>query len=387
MEGQTFQNIPMLHEHQMFIGLAGLVMVIWGALRSRRHHAPEIARLLWVPLVGIMLVTLNSDGVSLWRIFSDLPLSSAIRAMTRIDLVLLFFAAGLIAVLVQQALEKGMIAHAALAVGGVLLAVEATQVRTSTTSVATIRQAVELDVTSARQGLSDDSIIFIAQSHNADVVGEQPWFAMEIRAMWVGSVLGLPVINGYSGKVPENYSLTFGETCSEAGRRLASAYRLWPELVSREGSLGDMLGRVHLVGFHASCDLEAIAHAARSIPRNDPLPRVAAAQISLRMAAQETDALIIEILNSGSSDLVPESLGPDDVNLAFRWQGAKKEGGDGYTRVPILGTVPAGGSLQMRLPITVEDRMQNKILEISLVQEGQFWFHDVGMARLEVKGP
>ena len=265
MEGNVFANIPMLHEHQMFIGIAGLVMVIWGAIKSSRHDAPEIARLLWVPLVGIMVVTLNTDGVSLWVIFADLPLASAIRAMTRIDLVMLFFAAGLIAVLAQQALQKGVLARAVLAVGAVLLTVEATQLRTLTTSVASIRQALVLDVASAQQGLPDDAVLFIAQSHNNDVVGPQPWFAMEIRAMWAGAVLGVPVLNGYSGKIPEGYNVTFGDRCDEAGRRLGFAYQLWPELNDRYGPMSDMIARVHIVGFDTGCDLDQVVRAALQV--------------------------------------------------------------------------------------------------------------------------
>lgn len=265
MEGRVFENIPMLHEHQMFIGIVGLVMVIWGAIKSSRHHAPEIARLLWVPLVAIMVVTLNSDGVSLWAIFADLPLASAIRAMTRIDLVMVFFAAGLIAVLAQQALQQGVLARAALAVAAVLLMVEATQLRTNTTSVVSIRQTLEFDIVSAAQNMPDDAVLFIAQSHNNDVVGPQPWYAMEIRAMWVGAVLGVPVLNGYSGKSPDGYNVTFADDCDEAGRRIGLAYHLWPELNVRYVAMSDMIARVHLVGFDMGCDIDEVIRAAGEV--------------------------------------------------------------------------------------------------------------------------
>ena len=386
MEGQVFENIPMLHEHQMFIGLTGLVMAIWGALISHRHEHAEIARLLWVPLVAIILVTLNSDGVSLWRIFSDLPLASAIRAMTRIDLVLLFFASGLIAVLVQQATRKGRIARGGLAVASIFLVIEATDLRTPTSSVASIRQMVNADVASASEGLTDGSLLFISQTHNDHIIGEQPWYAMEIRAMWVGSILGLPVINGYSGNSPKGYNVLFGEACGEAGKRLALGYQLWPDLTSRVGPLEDVLSHVHLVAFPDDCDLERVALGARSLPRISPLPEIIAENIELKLVDREPDYLVIEIANNGPEDLVPESRGSDDVYLAFRLRKADADNGDGYTRFPVPVMVQSNSSLRVRVPVSAKS-MQQSELEFSLVQEGQFWFHDVGMETLTVVRP
>lgn len=385
MDGQVFENIPMLHEHQMFIGLTGLVMAIWGAFISHRHEHAEIARLLWVPLVAIILVTLNSDGVSLWRIFSDLPLASAIRAMTRIDLVLLFFASGLIAVLVQQATRKGLISRGGIAVASIFLVIEATDLRTTTSSVASIRQMVTADVASASEGLTDGSLLFISQKHNDHIIGEQPWYAMEVRAMWVGLILGLPVINGYSGKSPQGYNAVFGEACGEAGKRLALGYQLWPDLSFRLGPLEDALSRVHLVAFPDDCDLERVALGARSLPRTSPLPETIAANIELRLDDREPDYLVIEIVNTGSEDLVSESQGPDDVYLAFRLRRTNINDGDGYMRIPVPIVVQSNNSLRVRVP--VNESMRESDLEFSLVQEGQFWFHDVGMKTLKVGRP
>jgi hypothetical protein len=387
MDGQIFEDIPILGEHQMFIGIAGLVMATWGAFISHQHKHAELARLLWVSPLGVILVTLNHDNMSLWVIFSDLPLASAIRAVTRIDLVLLFFVSGLIAVLAQQAQGKGLAARGLLAIGIIVAGVEATKLRTNTTSVVSIQDTINADVASARESMTDGAFLFISQNHNDDVVGEQPFYAMELRAMWVGSILGVPVINGYSGNIPTGYDFWFGQDCSEAGRRLALAYQSWPELTSRVGTLEEMLKRVHLVGFPDSCGAEQVILGSRSLPRTEPLPVSVADDIVLRVAFREASFLFVEIVNNSGNDFVPASRGKDDVNLAFRWRGTIVETGDGYTRIPLPLVVPAHGSVEIQVPLIAPNLDGSRVIEVSLVQEGQFWFHEVGMPLLEVEFP
>lgn len=377
--GWVFDQIPVRHEHQMFVGIGALGLIAIGVVASKRHPETETARILWVGLLGIVIVTLNSDGVSLWIIFSDLPLASAIRAMTRIDLVMLFFAAGLIAVAVDQALKSGLLLRVAVGVLALVVAVESAMLRTTTMAVSSIRETATVDLESIIGQLPDDAILFFAQSYNTALIPQQPWFAMEIRAMWTGLALGYPVLNGYSGKLPPGSRAEFGDDCSEAGTRLRAAYRSWPVLEQTYGPMEQMIERLHLVGFPEDCTLEDVAISARTEVRNAPLPRDIAATIRLRLVESELDSLVVEIVNSGSVDLVPRSFGPDVVNIAWRWPDIRE---NGFSRGPPLEPIWAGEGMQFRLPISQAERAKFGALEISLVQEGQFWFHDVGMEPL-----
>lgn len=382
-----FQALPMRHEHQMFIGAAGLVMAIWGALLARRHADQDAARLLWVTLVALILVTLSVAGISIWVLFAHLPLASAIRAMTRIDLVMLFFAAGLIAVLVDQALRRGWLARAALMSGCAGLAVEAYFISPPMTPVDVLEAAVTADLSAAEAPLSENAILFVSQTHNAEKVGGMPWFAMEIRAMWMGSALGAPVINGYSGKFPEGSNPQFGEDCSEAGRRLSFAYHSWPELETQLGSLEEVADRVVLFGFPEDCGLAQVKAAALSPRRSAPLPSSMAPQIALRFVSQDVETLTLEIANLGDEDLVPESFSNDDVKLSWRWTDAAGTGSAWAKRSQLRQVIPAQAGVTVTLPVRRQDWGSQGALEVSLVQEGVFWFHDHGMRVLQIPDP
>jgi hypothetical protein len=382
--GWLFDRIPMRHEHQMFVGIGALTLILFGALRARNHAFPEIARMLWVTLAGLVLVTLNSDGVSLWIIFSDLPLASAIRAMTRIDLVMLFFGAGLIAVAVDQALKSGKVAKGLLGIALLIVAAESTMLRTRTMTAASIRETAAVDLASVGEDVAPDALLFLSQTNNSDVIAQQPWFAMEVRAMWAGLHAGFPVINGYSGNVPPGARPDFGIQCQEAGARLRAAYVMWPELTKIHGPLESMIERVHLIGFPEDCTLAEVRAAALSNVRLAPLPPEIAQGIILRTLRQDADSLIVELSNTSTTDLIIRSTGVDTVNIAWRWPDLPDGSGDGFLRATIYEDIPAGQSRQIRLPITEAERQANGRAQISVVQEGQFWFHDRGMALIDV---
>lgn len=383
--GWLFDQIPMRHEHQMFIGLGALILAGMGALIARRHPT-DSTRILWVALLGIVVVTLNSDGVSLWILFSELPLASAIRAMTRIDLVMLFFAAGLIAVAVDHAMRSGALMRLLVGVLVVVVGIESALLRTSTMPADWVRQIMAADL-AAIEGIDQDALLFIAQTHNAHVIPQQPWFAMEVRAMWAGLQSGHAVMNGYSGNFPAGHRPEFGEDCREAGHRLREAYQSWPALATTHGPLEQMIERVHLVGFPPSCTLDDVAEAARTLSRRAPLPRAMARDIALRVLSQDEGGVLVEIVNRSALDLIPRSSGRDMVHIAWRWSAPAGAQGDGFQRGPQFDPIPAGASGQIRLPIPMAERAAQGSVDISLVQEGQFWFHDEGMALLSLPPP
>ena len=73
----------------MFVGLVPLVLGILGYVWGRQRLQDGVVQLMAASLVGAVLLTLHV-GMSAWQPLASLPLASAIRAVSRIELVLLF---------------------------------------------------------------------------------------------------------------------------------------------------------------------------------------------------------------------------------------------------------------------------------------------------------
>ena len=119
-----FAGLPMRHEHQMFFGAVPILLAFVGVDAGWRHRDSSPLVLVGGALVVLAVLTLYVGGFSLWYVFARLPLASAIRAMTRIDLVLLFPIAFLGAVAIDQLSIRGAWGYALVVVGFVLFMVE-----------------------------------------------------------------------------------------------------------------------------------------------------------------------------------------------------------------------------------------------------------------------
>ncbi len=87
-----FAAIPMRHEHQMFMGAVPLILAFSGLLLAFRSKGAERTAFIVLAggLIGAVILTLHVGGYSLWYLVHKAPLASAIRAMSRLDQMLLF---------------------------------------------------------------------------------------------------------------------------------------------------------------------------------------------------------------------------------------------------------------------------------------------------------
>jgi hypothetical protein len=92
---KSLPAVPMAHEHQMFIGVISFILFfygLWARIFRDKNGNPFFYGMLF-PMVTCILMTLSINGFSFWYAVHGLPLFSAIRAITRIDQILLFPAA------------------------------------------------------------------------------------------------------------------------------------------------------------------------------------------------------------------------------------------------------------------------------------------------------
>lgn len=209
-------NLPVRHEHQIFIGLVPLTLSVAGILVGARSKDRFIISVLLFSLIIAILLTITAGGYSFWYIFHWMPIVSAIRVVTRIVLVFLFpiaFFAGIF--LDQIAKSKTLISKVIIFFSIALFLLEASLIDISRSEKSEWRDRITKAIQDLPADLNGKQVIFSAQKDDL-------FYIWELDAMWVASSLGLQTLNGYSGNFPPGYRIIYGDDCSELPRRIVS---------------------------------------------------------------------------------------------------------------------------------------------------------------------
>lgn len=208
-----FVGLPARHEHQMFMGLAPIGLAIMGLILGSTRQYGEIFSLMSGTLFFLILTTLYIGGFSVWYFVHGMPLASAIRAVSRIDQVLLFPIGYLSVVAVDELGRRRAWCTKHIAIAFVPIAIfEFAMTKMGTSTKISWIDRTEAVNSIVPKGLDKDSILFFAQRAG-------PPFADELDAMWVAIARGMKTMNGYSGLYPPGYSYEYGQDCAEIGRR------------------------------------------------------------------------------------------------------------------------------------------------------------------------
>ena len=241
---KAYSDLPMRHEHQMFIGIIPLALAVSGLLIGSRLKNGQTHTLMSGALVISVLMTLYVAGFSLWYFVHKLPLASAIRAMTRLDQAILFPVAYFVVVFTDEIRSRfvwGSKAILVIITPLVIFEAGLTSIPTSTKESWRNRYS-DLNAIAA-SALSDklpnDPILFFAQRAG-------PFYADELDAMWVSLKYGGKTLNGYSGSFPPGFNHAHGSDCAELPRRViaylnfidAKNLDVYRELMSRTVPVG-----------------------------------------------------------------------------------------------------------------------------------------------------
>ena len=377
---KIFAEIPMRHEHQIFIGLVPLLLAVAGLLvGSSKRNGPAFP-LLSGSLLSLMVVTLHLGGASLWYFFAKLPLASAIRAMVRIELVFLFPAAYLAALAVDYLTARSSVwSRICLFLAIPALILECAATRMSMSEKAAWRERDSLVESVFPKDLPPNPIVFFAQP-NAD------WITSELDFMWAALRHGVRTMNGYSGLGPPSYSMRYGSDCSEVPRR-AFSYLSFSGRSGDPQAYVDLMKRIVPVGF-VGCEKEWLEKPPLSI--ND---RTYSAEeireISYRYLGRKREAgqwvVDVGILNGGNRPIAALSSSGRPVRVGWRFldaNGSPAGGWDHRKELPL--DIPPGEALTIRIPVDPEIECKGGNLQVSLVQEMVYWAHDLGVKPLTV---
>lgn len=207
-------GLPARQEHQLFFGVGLLGLALLGALRN----STRTARLACVSLLLLFLLTITIGRYSLYLAVALMPGVGAIRAVSRIVLVMALPLAILVAMAVDAAPAgrwgyRGLVAVLALAMG-----LESVAYNVSTYNIEDAKARIRALDDRFPRDLPANAVVF------NPLRPDEAFYATELDAVILGQERNLPTLNGYSGNYPPGYQPEPElPPCEQAQERLLAA--------------------------------------------------------------------------------------------------------------------------------------------------------------------
>lgn len=376
-DAEMFAEIPMRHEHQMFIGLIPAFLALLGLIIGFKKKPVAAFSMLLGALVIIVIFTLSVGGSSLWYLFHKLPLASAIRVMTRVDQALLFIFAYLAVIGLDGLTNRYR--WVGIGVVGVVLPLfmlEMSNTRFLSSSKEAWRARIAALMPIIPKDLPEDAILFIAQQGEQDIYGG---IFAELDAIWVSRIVGVKTVNGYSGNTPPNSILNYGVECSELPKRMSSYLK--QQNISDPNEYTKLMARVTPLGFE-NC-LPEYWQAALSITETD---RAYTAEelsqlsyiVDLQQDAKQGNRAWVTIKNSGDFSFSARSRIGKPLRLSWRFLDENGTALTGWElRKDLPQDIPKKGKRSVLIFLEIPEGAS--ALQVSMVQEADFWLHDIGI--------
>jgi hypothetical protein len=375
-------DVPTRYEHNMFMGFGALSLFLVGTAAAIAGDVPRyqdnLARMTLLTLVSLFAVLTMFGNDTLYFFLTYLPGLNSIRAVTRIVVVLMFPIAIVVATGAEAMLRTRPRTPGLWAVG-ILLTVsllEISMIGKGNFPISESDRRTDAIVDEARRQSSGivNPILFVME-------GDELPYKVHLDAMFAAQQLGWPTVNGYSGNLVPGYE--YRSTC-EAPARQVAAYENWHRLhqVGPEVSASDFLSRLVYVGW-PRCDSGENRPGEPDASFGPPVDPAIAKSVSLIPLAlnKRESQLVFEIAIRNRSDarISARSFSPVRISWRFVEAGTDAEKGKGWDhRFQIPKDVLPGRDLDVTLSTDLPKKPGDYRLEVSLVAENAFWFHDEG---------
>jgi hypothetical protein len=373
-------NLPMRGEHQDFPGaiviLLGLVAIAFGV----RRHTDRTFAMLSLGLVFVGVLTFSFHGHSLWHFMSQLPLLSAIRAVARIIVAMLFLFGYLAGYGADALFTKGKtIGRVAVALLAVALVVEFASVTPGVTARTRWQSYDAATAAEIPSNLAPDAILFFAQK---DTI----WYESELNAIWGALQAHRSTLNGYSGSSPAGFNPFYGTACSELPRRVLT-------YLSFSGKSGDvaayraLMGRMVPIGF-TDCDPTWWTDPPSTTRSTADLSTSQLAAVTLTQGSATMSAGVphgmVTVTNTMSTTLSADGAHP--LRIAWRYvdaTGTPLTGYDGRATLPF--DLKPGASVDVYLSLDASLAAKGRSIQLILIQEGSMREVDAGVQPLSIQ--
>jgi hypothetical protein len=400
------RQLPNPGEHQLFLGalpvagvLAALAAVpLWAAHRrvGRRRRLAGAAALA---VAAVFLGTLYTESFCLYAPFITLPGVNAIRAVSRIGLVVAFPAAVAVAFWLAALARGGRRGRPAVVwtVQVVLLALAVADQVVWQPSPCGLRKQDAQErarrLADAVQQQDPEARVFLnAQYNSADgrPDGSDAFAGQQLDAMMAAQLLGIPTLNGYSGWWPHNWA-RLADWSRLENWKIEVAQRLTPEWEQRTPWYpADAFTGLVVVGSMGRMPDGPMSRGTAVLPPGAFRADLAAPGAPRVLKAGTVRRMVLTVRNRGTTCWPALGL-PDDyyrIGLAYRWQTPHGQEVTPFdaNRTWLPHDLPPGAEARLDVRVRVPAGTGHYLLEFDLVQEHVGWFRERGFSplRLEV---
>lgn len=374
--GRYVDAIPMRHEHQLFFGFAVIALAALGFAASwiGRSHS-TLGRNASIVLLMLFAGTLFVGGHSLYVLVLQVPGLGAVRAVTRIVLVMLLpmgILAGiggqwLLARVAGDSLSKAIAASLVLVL---LCGVEIMSYHSNKTPIAVWRERQHVLQSMWPAGTPRDSILLVTKRMS------EPRHFAELDGVIFAQDHGLDTLNGYSGNFPPGYLEPF--PCLTTDFRVRSYLRFSRQPQSAaDGYLSRLkvlpLERCEgpvMLPFYGKVDRDVVSQLRLSVAGLDVHGGSAKARIRLENPSNGT---FNTLSGDGNSVFVSWRFVPvgtfETSSAQVPWD----------TRGDLQWTLRPGEARESAFDVTLPTEPGRYVFQASLVQESVAWLHDLGM--------
>jgi hypothetical protein len=232
----------MRHEHQMFIGFGSIIVLLYGLIAKDLLNKNRLALSFAISVSILILVTLNIGDFSLYHLLCILPGFSAVRAVSRIILVLLFPIGFIIGYVIDTIALKDFKYISSSAILGIICIIsDSILANKPTTSAIDWNNRLKLLESRIVKPIEKDSILAVA--------AQAPRFSNDIDAMLFAQSKGIKTLNGYSAFWPPG--CIHMKTCDDVDQVIAATDKFTMTYFPK----GPKLDRSKLisVGFERDC--------------------------------------------------------------------------------------------------------------------------------------
>lgn len=223
VSGRLIRDMPMRPEHQMFVGLGIVGLAAIALFRST-------SRVRWVALLSLILLgalTLSVHGYSAYLLLTKVPGLGAVRAVTRIVMVLALPLAYLVALAIDALRENSWAWRVTGATLVILLVCESASVHPWTYNIAEAKARTAKLQAQLPALLPPHVMLF-------NPIGSETFYLAELDGIFVAQDMHRPTLNGYSGNIPPGYYPDASKSpCEQALARLDGASLFYADKLRR----------------------------------------------------------------------------------------------------------------------------------------------------------